>query len=271
MDNKITSADQATLDEYRDRFQSAEPFPHIVFEDFLAGDWAQRVAKSYPSFGDACKQGKVFESVNEHLKLQISDSSRFPAETLELHETLASPEFLDRLSYISGIPSLIADPELAGGGIHQTGPHGRLDVHVDFNFQDDRQIHRRLNILVYLNPEWREDWGGRLELWDEDVKRCYASLPPILNRCVIFATSEKSFHGVTALECPEDRARQSFAAYYYTKEPPPGWDGKAHCTVFRARPDEKVKKYFSMPAEKLVHALQGSYDSLKQGVKKILK
>ena len=118
------------------------------------------------------------------------------------------------------IPNLLADPELVGGGMHQTGPRGHLDVHIDFNFIPERSLHRRLNILVYFNKDWKREWGGEIELWDEHVKTCVHSFSPLFNRCVVFETNEVSYHGVTAVKCPEDRSRKSFAAYYYTKEAP---------------------------------------------------
>src|SRR6202042_3254254 len=115
-------------------------------------------------------------------------------------------------------------------------PRGRLDVHVDFNYIADRRLHRRLNILIYLNKDWRPEWGGEIELWDPEVKVRHASLSPAFNRCVVFATSDVSYHGVTAVRCPEGRVRKSFAAYYYTREAPPHWTGEGHSTLFKARP-----------------------------------
>lgn len=244
------------IEELRRQFDEAEPFRHLCIDDFLEPAFALEVAAAYPSFESALAGGHAFNYVNERKKVQVTDSSKFPAPVERLHEAISSQEFRDQLSRITGIPKLLADPALIGGGMHVTGPHGRLDVHVDFNYVEDRQLHRRLNILVYLNPEWHHDWGGEVELWDRDVRRCYVSLKPVLGRCVIFETSEISFHGVTALTCPDGFARKSFAAYYYTREAPPQWDGKAHSTVFRARPDERLRGYVLMPAEKLQRRFQ---------------
>ncbi len=134
--------------------------------------------------------------------------------------------------------------------MHMTGPHGRLDVHVDFNLLDN-VLFRRLNLLIYLNPEWDDRWGGQIELWDSDVKVCKASLSPALGRCLIFETSEISFHGVAPLKCPPDQVRRSFAVYYYTAEPPPNARGtELHSTIFRARPDERFRAHVLMPAER---------------------
>src|SRR4029079_552184 len=113
-----------------------------------------------------------------------------------------------------------------------------------------RDLHRRLNILLYFNKNWREEWGGNIEVWDQDVKTCVHSFSPIFNRCVVFETNEISFHGVSAVRCPEGLSRKSFAAYYYTKEAPAHWTGKYHDTIFKARPDEKLKGRVLMPLEK---------------------
>jgi hypothetical protein len=244
------------IDELRRQFDEGEPFRHLCIDGFLEPDFAREVAAAYPSFETALERGYSFDYVNERKKVQVTDSSKFPAPVERLHQAIASQEFRDQLAQITGIPNLLADPALVGGGMHVTGPHGRLDVHVDFNYVEDRKLHRRLNILVYLNPEWHHDWGGEVELWDRDVRRCYVSLKPVLGRCVIFETSEISFHGVTALTCPDGFARKSFAAYYYTREAPAGWDGKAHSTIFRARPDERLRGYVLMPAEKLQRAFK---------------
>ncbi len=238
-------------DSLKREFDAGVPFRHFVIDSFLDTDFAAEVASVYPTFEEARALGFAFDFVNERRKIQISDASIFPAPAARLNEALASPEFLADLEYITGIPRLEADPQLAGGGMHVTGSHGRLDVHVDFNYYDDRDLHRRLNILVYLNPNWDESWGGAVELWDRDVKHCHRRVSPLLNRCVLFETSEISFHGVEPLVGPPDVVRQSFAAYYYTKDAPPGWDGTRHSTIFRARPDEHLRRYVLMPAERL--------------------
>lgn len=238
-------------DALKREFDEAVPFRHLMIENFLQPEFAAEVAAAFPTFEAARAQGFEFNAVNERRKIQICDASKFPAPVARLNEALASTAFLADLEYITGIRGLEADPELAGAGMHMTGPHGRLDVHVDFNYVDDRDLHRRLNILVYLNPGWKPEWGGAVELWDKKVRRCYRKVPPLLNRCVLFETSEISFHGVEPVVGPPDIVRKSFAAYYYTKEAPPGWNGVRHSTIFRARPDERFRRYVLMPAERM--------------------
>jgi hypothetical protein len=251
----------------RTRLRSAEPFRFIQIDSFLDDGFARAIAEAFPGFEQALDLGRSFSTVNEQRKVQITDSSRFPRPILELHELLASPAWLETLGGITEIADLIADPELVGGGIHETGPGGLLDVHVDFNYLAERDLYRRLNILLYFNPDWREEWGGNLELWDRDVRRCVHSISPVLNRCIIFETSPTSFHGVTALTCPLGTARKSFAAYYYTRQPPSGWRGEKHSTVFRARPNERFKGYVLMPAERAGRALRRKLNEARRLVK----
>ena len=171
------------------------------------------------------------------------------------------------LSTVFAIPKLLPDEELVGGGMHQTGARGHLDVHVDFNYIEERQLHRRLNILIYFNKGWKPEWGGNIELWDKDVKVCHHSFSPIFNRCVVFETSEISYHGVTAVHCPDDQTRKSFAAYYYTKEAPPHWDGTVHSTNFKARPDEVLKGNVLMPLERAGQRLRSAVADIKRKIK----
>lgn len=236
------------------QFRSAKPFPSICVDNFLKEDFANSLAASYPKYSEAKEVGQEWTSLNEKLKVQITDPSLFPTEVTDLCETLGSQQFIDTLSNMSDIAELRWDPKFRGGGIHMTGPSGILDVHVDFNYDKILSLYRRLNILIYLNPTWDESWGGKVELWDKDVANCGQSFAPIHNRCVIFATTDYSFHGVTAVACPEGMTRNSLAAYYYSEEAGDNsgedWGGN-HTTIFRARPYELKKKYFSMPIQRL--------------------
>ncbi len=233
------------LDALRQEFHSAKPFPHIVIDNFLEEGFLHEVIEGYPDFAAAWAKVEGsrdgFSKLNEKFKIQISDDTKFAPPVKRLSDRLASQEFLDDLVHITGIKRLRSDPTLHGGGMHLTGPRGRLDVHVDFNYNPELELHRRLNILLYLNQDWPKEWGGAVELWDPEVKHCEVSLAPIANRCVIFETSDTSYHGVEPVTCPQDVARRSFAGYYYTQEAPEGWDGQQHSTRFRPRPNEVIR------------------------------
>ncbi len=247
----------------RQQFRTATPFPNVCIDNFLDPAFADDIALSFPSFSEAQGVGKTFTAVNEKGKVQVRDVSKFPPAVKRLNDMLAEPAFLETLSYAAEIPELLADDQLIGGGIHETTRAGHLDVHVDFNYLKDRQWHRRLNIIIFFNRTWQDEWGGRLELWDKDVKQCVHSFQPIFNRCVIFATSDISYHGVTAVTCPPGESRKSFAAYYYTREAPPGYNGVNHSTLFRARPGEQVKGRLLMPAERIANTFMSKMRRIK--------
>jgi Rps23 Pro-64 3,4-dihydroxylase Tpa1-like proline 4-hydroxylase len=254
-------------DELRRRVREATPFPYFAIDGFLDEEFADRVLRAFPSFEEAAKIGRSFEAVNEKQKIQVNDASRFPKPIAELNRALATPEFVGLLSSVFEIPDLLPDDELVGGGIHQTGPRGHLDVHVDFNYVSERQLHRRLNILIYFNKDWGSEWGGNIELWDKDVKVCHHSFSPTFNRCVVFQTSESSYHGVTAVRCPEGQTRKSFAAYYYTKKAPPHWNGEVHSTNFKARPNEILKGNVLMPLEQAGRRICSTVTGIKRRIK----
>lgn len=255
------------VDALKQQFRAGEPFPFFAVDDFLEPAFATELASAYPSYEEARASGLEFSKLNERLKIQITDYQKFPDLVKRLADALASDDWLKTLEDITGIERLLADETLAGAGMHLTGSGGRLDVHVDFNYLEDRALHRRLNILIYLNPEWRSGWGGDIELWNADVSRRFQAFAPKFNRCVVFETSEISFHGVSPVTAPEGVVRKSFAGYYYTREAPPHWDGTAHSTVFRARPGERFRRNVLMPLERA----RGKAHDLMFGFKRKVK
>ena len=258
------------IEDLRASFKAAGPVPHIVIDNFMPVREAKSVVSDYPNFEEALGLGRTFATVNERKKVQISDQKKFSGAVIHLNDALASPEFLADLSYITDIPLLLSDAELRGGGIHMTGPGGRLDVHVDFNFIESQELHRRLNLLLYLNDPWEKEWGGQFELWDAGVKNCEATFDPVFNRCVIFETNEVSYHGVIPVSPKASAPRKSFATYYYTKEAPQHWTGSSHSTIFKARPMERMKGNVLMPAEVVVNGLANSFEKTKRGIKKLI-
>src|SRR5882724_9427341 len=129
-------------------FNSAQPFRFFMIDNFLEDGAARQMFDSYPSFDEALKVGREFKAVNEQRKVQIVDPAKFSEPVARFSQAIASPQFLSDLSYITGIDNLLADDRYEGGGMHLTGPGGRLDVHVDFNYIATRKLHRRLNLLL---------------------------------------------------------------------------------------------------------------------------
>jgi Rps23 Pro-64 3,4-dihydroxylase Tpa1-like proline 4-hydroxylase len=248
-----------------------QPFPHFCIDDLLDEDFANEIYQAFPTYQEALALGHEFAAVNEKRKIQITESKKFPAPILELHKILASREFISRVENMMGIPNLLADPDLTGGGIHETNSGGHLDVHVDFNYIPEKKWHRRVNILIYFNKNWKEEYGGYLDIWDQEVKTRHGYFAPKFNRACGFATSEISWHGVMPVTCPINMMRRSFAVYCYTKEAPAEWDGNEHSTIFKARPDEWLKGNVAMPIELAVRDAKEVVNSIKQGIKGLLK
>lgn len=237
------------VEALRLQFQAAQPFRFACIDDFLLPEFGENVARSFLSYAEAACLGRSFHTVHERRKVQVTDYERFPPAVQRLTDALAEPEFVRLLASMTGIPDLVFDAHLTGAGMQQTACGGRLDVHVDFNLPFPR-LHRRLNLILYLNPGWEISWGGLIEFWDRDVKVRHHAIEPVFNRCVLFETTQTSFHGVTTVKCPRGTTRNSFSVYYYTSEPPANWSGSSHDTIFRARPDERLKRHVLMPAER---------------------
>ena len=144
------------------------------------------------------------------------------------------------LSELTGIPKLIPDDSLEGGGLHQSRRGGFLNIHADFTVHPHkRNWRRRANLLIYLNEDWKEEYDGHLQLWSRDMKECVQRVSPIFNRCVVFNTDDDSFHGLPdPIQCPEDMTRKSIALYYYTEE---DIAPSKRATNYRARPGDGIK------------------------------
>ena len=225
----------AELDRYAEAFRNGSPFRHVVIDDFLQPEIARAMLESFPGFEARHAKNEVGEVGR---KAVVPAVRELPAPYPQIDAWLQTEGFLDAVSRITGIPDLLYDPDYVGGGTHENVEGAGLNMHVDFNYHPRDQSHRRLNLIVYLNPEWEEDWGGALELardpWDpEDRERI--RILPAFNRAVIFETHEHSWHGFPTIELPEDRkqlTRRSFAIYLYTRERPAEESAPAHATVY---------------------------------------
>ena len=145
-------------------------------------------------------------------------------------------EFLEGLTTIRG---LIPDPYFIGGGFHETGRGGKLGIHADFRINEQLHLHRRLNVIIYLNEQWNPEWGGALELWDRHMKAKVRELMPVFNRCVVFNTDADSFHGhPDPLSTPEGVLRRSIALYYYTASKEIYNEVPNTSTMYHARPGD---------------------------------
>jgi hypothetical protein len=214
------------------QYREAFPFPHLVLDDFLDGGILHRVSREFSS---ADRSGWNRTATDHERKVSTEDETVFGPFTRHVFTALNSSEFLTFLEDLTGITGLIADPHLRGGGLHEIERGGFLGIHADFNLYKRLKVWRRLNVLIYLNPEWDEAWGGHLELREADGGTSAKRIAPIFNRAVIFDTSNRSYHGhPEPLNCPEGHSRKSLALYYYTADYPYVEDQEPHSTVFVA-------------------------------------
>jgi hypothetical protein len=212
-------------------YVAARPFPHAVIDGLFPDEVLRTVLAEFPAPDEI--EWKRFDNAREKKLGYWHESALRPSLQLFLYE-MNSPPVLQFLEALTGIDGLIPDPYYGGAGPHQILPGGFLKVHVDFNRHPLLHLDRRLNLLVYLNEDWREEWGGHLELWPADMARCERRILPAFNRTVVFSTTDASFHGHPApLACPEGRSRKSVSFYYYTNGRPAHEGAAPHDTIFR--------------------------------------
>lgn len=221
-------------------FAVAKPFPNLVIDDFLPPTIAEQITAEFPE--PDTEVWRNLKGYDQGGKQVLGNDQFLNGYVRLLIQELNSGGMLRALEQVTGIHNLIADAKLLGGGLHQIQPGGRLNVHVDYSHHPDTRLNRRLNLLIYLNKDWPEEYGGHFELWDREIKRCERRILPIFNRCVIFATSSFSYHGhPEPLTCPHDRTRKSLALYYYTLgRPEESGEIVEHNTLFYQRPGEPI-------------------------------
>jgi hypothetical protein len=218
------------------RYAGASPFPHVVLDDFLDEATVRTAMAEFPALEGG--EWISYLHVNER-KFGQTDPTTWGPTLRAILEELNSPAFVRFLEELTGIDGLIADPSLEGGGLHQSTTGGFLNIHADFTVHPQhREWRRRVNLLLYLNEDWRPEYGGDLELWSTDMKRREVQVAPVGNRVVVFTTNADSFHGhPEPMTCPPGVARRSLALYYFTVEDHP----MVRSTEYRARPGDGAR------------------------------
>lgn len=242
MEDCLSGETLARLSAHREAFLGAQPFRHALIDSFFAGSFAEQLLADFPPFDPSLARNEIYggiwgKAANPRIRA-IAPVYR------KLYDLIESQSFLAFMSELTGIPELLFDPAMFGGGTHEN-LHGQdLDPHVDFNYDEARHLHRRLNLIVYLNKDWREEWGGALELHSNPRKaaenRCQ-SFNPIFNRAVVFETNEHSWHGFPRIELPVEerhRSRKSISIYLYTRTRAAEEIAPPHGTFYVQRPLE---------------------------------
>lgn len=220
----------------RSEYETATPFPHVVFDGALTQHAFEQACTEFPTVDNG--SWTSYTHVNER-KYGNTDPNSWGPTLHAIARALTSTRFLALVEQITGESALLADWSMDGGGLHQSFSGGYLNLHADFTaHHTNSNWRRRINALLYLNETWESTWGGDLELWDADRTRCEASIAPIGNRLVLFETTESSYHGhPEPMKCPDHVGRKSMALYYFLEQDRP----LTRSTDYRARPGDGVK------------------------------
>jgi len=243
------------------KFQENKPYKHLYFEHFLGDDIALAMAREFPRHTE--QAWTEYKHVNEN-KAGLHVREKLPDLIGKVIDEFNSPRFVAFLSKLTGIEGLMADETIEGGGIHQGGRGGFLNVHLDYTMHRTRpNWRRRCNLLVYLNEGWKEEWGGNIDFWEPDMSAVAGSYPTFLNTALVFSTPG-ALHGYPEpLTCPENDSRKSIQLYYYTFDDSHSSTSVPHATAYYARPSDK-------PIEKVLIALDNMAVAVYSWVKRRL-
>lgn len=193
-------------------YKANAPFPNVCIDDFLPPDVLEQVLAALPDPDKIAAQDKVGNSGKS--ATHKMDVETFPDVLHNLIQEMNGRVVLEWLSRLTGINALLGDPYMYCGGVHQTRKSGFLHVHADYTYLAELRLDRRLNVLLYLNPDWKDEWGGHLGLWNKDGSKLVRKIAPVANRLCIFNTDDNSLHGhPEPLAAPEGVVRNSIALY----------------------------------------------------------
>ena len=212
------------------KYNCASPFPHVVLDNAFDDRVLRKIAKE--ASGDIATW-KELEHKHVAKKFVCSNPKKFGPVTRELIQELQSTSFCKWLEQLTGHRDVISDPHIMGGGLHAISTGGRLEIHADFNYSKQLASRRIINLLIYLNDDWKDKWGGHLELWNRSMTKKEVRVAPKLGNVVLFNTDSTSYHGhPEPLTCPEGVYRKSIALYYYKKGEPVE---ESHSTLYQVR------------------------------------
>ena len=215
--------------ELNNTFVSTPPYPMIVLDNFLPTDHAEKMYKECVSIPD--NQWEDFTRRGSFMK-ECNNLEVCPI-AFEFVNQMHSALGMNWLTKITGITNLIPDPYLTGGGYSRSFKDDCLKIHTDFNWNDNLRLHRMLSLIVYLDPEWKEEWGGSLQFKDFDNEKVIQTIPPLFNRALIWRYHKRGFHGYPdMLKCPEDRSRNTFRLFYYISDAQHKQNDRPHRSLY---------------------------------------
>jgi dTDP-glucose 4,6-dehydratase len=201
------------IDDLKNKFSGAEPFDHIIIPNFLKDEYAELLFKEFP---EDVESGKWYKYNNPlEKKYARDDIKNFPIHLKEFFYLLSTNEITETFSNLSSIPFLECDPYLHGAGLHVHPTGGTLHMHLDYEKHPFIDKERRLNVILYMSKDWKEEWNGETQLWDKNMEQCAVKSPVKFNTAIIFKTNNISWHGLPEkICCPEGVLRKSIAYYY---------------------------------------------------------
>ncbi len=203
--------------DQRQRYITNSPFPHLVIDNLFPPALLEDVLDDVKNLEHPIAKN-FYGSIK---KFATPDPQAMGPTARRFLLDLCSARFCLFLEALTDIEGIIPDPHFEGGGVHEMAQGSFLKMHTDLNWNKKLKLDRRLNMLIYLNHNWEDSWGGHLELWDGEMKNQFVEVPPAFNKTVIFSTTDYSYHGLpNPLECPEERPRRSLALYYYSNGRP---------------------------------------------------
>lgn len=226
----------------KSKWQNAQPFNHLVIDNFLPEDLADKVAKEFP---DADSDFWYEYSNPLEIKKACSDWNKFTPSIYQVFMELFHSNTVEYLNKLTE-KQLVPDIGLHGGGLHCHKPGGKLNTHLDYNIHPKLNLQRKLNIIIYVSKDWDPNWNGALGLWENNPEtnqpgQLIQKIDCVFNRALIFDTTQMSWHGLPdPVLCPEGRSRNSLAAYYLC-DPPSNTDSRGKA-LYAPTEDQKDNK-----------------------------
>lgn len=219
------------------QYNTNQPIPHIVLENLFNSQILKKAREYFP----ATNEDFPWWVYNNRLEIKLATNKLELLDPIftEIFNSLNSSKFIRFLENLTGIKGLITDPHLNGGGLHCIEPGGKLDIHLDSNFHPETKLDRRVNVVIYLNENWKDSWNGQLEFWNPEMNSCIQKISPVFNNTLIFNVTDKTYHGhPDPLLCPSEISRKSLAVFYYTNGRPPEEVSPSHSVLYQARPQD---------------------------------
>lgn len=217
---------EVLIAKYQSAYRQAKPFPHTVIDNFLPANVLDRILNEFSTVNPL--DWAIADRTLEDMALtQTKDSNELPSTvpasdtTHWLLHQLSSRAFINFLEKLTSIDGLLPNPRMETDGLYPLATNQSLKTQAGFDRYANK-LDRKLTLLIYLNKDWKEEYGGQLELWNAEMSHCEKKILPIFNRCVIFSTTDFSYHGhPEPLNCPAHETRKLLSLYYYGNQQAP--------------------------------------------------